>query len=76
MKIMKDDKLDLQALKDAIKRPEIWKPSTGRFWDDEYISLQMLKQLSTYCSIFMNHLDDTMIQPVRFISLLQCLHHL
>lgn len=42
MIIIKDSKLDMQALKDSIKRPEIWKQSTSKFWDDEYISLQML----------------------------------
>jgi SAM-dependent methyltransferase len=42
MNIIKDNKLDMEALKDALKRPEIWKQSTSKFWDDEYISLQML----------------------------------
>ncbi len=42
MNIIKDNKIDMQVMKDAIKRPEIWKPSTSKFWDDEYISLQML----------------------------------
>lgn len=42
MNIIKDSKIDIQALKDAIKTPEIWKQSTSKFWDDEYISLQML----------------------------------
>jgi Methylase involved in ubiquinone/menaquinone biosynthesis len=42
MFIIKDNIFDLQALKDAVKRPEIWEKSTSEFWDDEHISEQML----------------------------------
>lgn len=43
MKIINNDKIDLQALKNFITKPEIFKKSTDKFWDDEHISEQMLK---------------------------------
>ena len=43
MKIINNNKIDFQALKNSIDRPEIFKKSTDKFWDDEYISEQMLK---------------------------------
>ena len=43
MRIIKGNKIDLQALKNSITKPEIFKKSTDKFWDDEYISGQMLK---------------------------------
>jgi SAM-dependent methyltransferase len=43
MRIISGNKIDLQALKNSITKPEIFKKSTDKFWDDEYISGQMLK---------------------------------
>lgn len=43
MRIIKNNKIDLKALKNSIAKPEIFKKSTDKFWDDEYISEQMLK---------------------------------
>ncbi|SFH24346.1 Methyltransferase domain-containing protein [Desulfotomaculum arcticum] len=43
MRIINGNKIDLQALKNSIAKPEIFKKSTDKFWDDEYISGQMLK---------------------------------
>lgn len=43
MKIIKDGKIDLQALRNFISRPEIFTTGTAKFWDDDHISGQMLK---------------------------------
>ena len=42
MKILNNNKINLQALKKSIASPEIFEKGTGRFWDDEHISGQML----------------------------------
>lgn len=42
MKIVFNNKIDLQALKNFIAKPEIFTKSTEKFWDDEHISSQML----------------------------------
>ncbi len=43
MKIINDNKIDLQALKNYITKPEIFTKGTAKFWDDDHISGQMLK---------------------------------
>ena len=43
MMIIHDKKIDLQLLKKITEKPEIFEKGTDRFWDDEYISEQMLK---------------------------------
>lgn len=43
MKIIDNNKINLQAFKSSITRPEIFTKSTDKFWDDEHISAQMLK---------------------------------
>ncbi len=43
MKIIQNGKIDLQILKNCIAKPKIYEKSTAKFWDDEYISQQMLK---------------------------------
>ncbi|HWP96378.1 MAG TPA: class I SAM-dependent methyltransferase [Syntrophomonadaceae bacterium] len=43
MNIIKNNKIDLQTLTDSIKKPELHKKSTSKFWDDEHISGQMLE---------------------------------
>ena len=43
MKIIKNNKIDLQALKKCLARPEIFTKGTAKFWDDDHISGQMLK---------------------------------
>lgn len=43
MKIISDNKLNLALLKKSVTEPEIFEKSTDKFWDDEYISEQMLK---------------------------------
>ncbi|HBV98730.1 MAG TPA: hypothetical protein DEF36_17070 [Desulfotomaculum sp.] len=43
MRIIKGNKIDLHSLKNSITKPEIFKKSTDKFWDDQYISGQMLK---------------------------------
>ncbi len=43
MRIINDNKIDLQVLKNSITKPEIDKKSTDKFWDDEHISGQMLE---------------------------------
>ncbi len=42
MRIINNNKIDLQALKKAISKPELFEKSTDKFWDDEHISEQML----------------------------------
>ncbi len=43
MKIIRNNKLDLNALGKLIARPEIFAKGTAKFWDDDHISGQMLK---------------------------------
>lgn len=43
MRIIDNNKLNLHLLKNSITKPEIFAKSTDKFWDDEYISEQMLK---------------------------------
>ncbi len=43
MRIINDNKIDLQVLKNSIIIPDIFEKSTDRFWDDDHISGQMLK---------------------------------
>ncbi|GBF34960.1 hypothetical protein DCCM_4081 [Desulfocucumis palustris] len=43
MRIINDNKIDLQALKKLIAKPEIFEKSTDKFWDDRHISGQMLR---------------------------------
>lgn len=43
MKIIQNNKIDLRILKSSITKPVIYEKSTAKFWDDEYISQQMLK---------------------------------
>lgn len=43
MRIINNNKLDLGLLQDSIARPALYTRSTHRFWDDEYISAQMLE---------------------------------
>lgn len=42
MKIINNNKMDLQTLKKAISKPKIFEKSTDKFWDDEHVSEQML----------------------------------
>lgn len=42
MKIIDNNKINLHLLNKCISKPEIFKKSTDKFWDDEYISEQML----------------------------------
>lgn len=42
MKIINNNKIDLQALKEVIREPKLFEKSTDRFWDDDHISKQML----------------------------------
>lgn len=43
MKIIDNNKINLALLKESIKKQELFTKSTDKFWDDEYISEQMLK---------------------------------
>lgn len=43
MKLIENNILNLDLLKISISKPEIFTKSTDKFWDDEYISMQMLK---------------------------------
>jgi 2-polyprenyl-3-methyl-5-hydroxy-6-metoxy-1,4-benzoquinol methylase len=43
MEIIKNNKIDLQALKNCLARPEIFTKGTAKFWDDDHISGEMLK---------------------------------
>ncbi len=43
MQLISGNKLSLKALKDSIGKPEIFSKGTDKFWDDRYISKQMLK---------------------------------
>jgi SAM-dependent methyltransferase len=43
MKIINNNKIDFRVFKNSIAKPEIFKKSTDKFWDDKYISKQMLK---------------------------------
>ena len=42
MRIIDSNKINLHLLKNCITKPEIFEKSTDKFWDDEYISEQML----------------------------------
>ncbi|WP_206459111.1 class I SAM-dependent methyltransferase [Anaerovorax sp. IOR16] len=42
MKIIDNNKINLSVLKNSIVQPEIFEKGTDKFWDDEYISEQML----------------------------------
>lgn len=43
MKIINDKKLNFDLFEKGIRKPEIYEKSTAKFWEDEYISEQMLK---------------------------------
>ncbi len=43
MKIINSNKMDLKVLGQAIAKPELFKKSTHKFWDDEHIAKQMLQ---------------------------------
>lgn len=43
MRLIKDNKINLMAMQESIRKPALYEKSTGKFWDDEYISGQMLK---------------------------------
>ncbi len=43
MRIIDNNKIDMQILKNFITKPKIFEKSTDKFWDDEHISKQMLK---------------------------------
>lgn len=42
MMIIQNNRIDFQVLKESLVKPQIWEKSTSKFWDDEYISRQML----------------------------------
>lgn len=42
MNIITNNKINMPLLKEWMKRPEIYAKSTDKFWDDEYISEQLL----------------------------------
>ncbi len=43
MKIIRDNKLDLNVLAKLVAKPEIFAKGTAKFWDDDHVSGQMLK---------------------------------
>ena len=43
MKFISNNKLDFELLKRGIEKPQLFEKSTHKFWDDEYVSEQMLK---------------------------------
>lgn len=43
MRIITDNKINMDLLKTSLEKPQIFDKSTHKFWDDEYISGQMLK---------------------------------
>ncbi len=43
MRVVDGNKIDLQTLKRSIAKPKFFEKGTEKFWDDEYISEQMLK---------------------------------
>lgn len=43
MKIIENNKINLSLLKKNITRPDLYEKSTDKFWDDDYVSEQMLK---------------------------------
>jgi 2-polyprenyl-3-methyl-5-hydroxy-6-metoxy-1,4-benzoquinol methylase len=43
LRIIQQNKIDLQLLKHNIDRPQLYEKGTSEFWNDEYISAQMLK---------------------------------
>ena len=43
MNIIHNSKINMMLLKECMERPEIYTRSTCKFWDDEYISEQMLE---------------------------------
>lgn len=42
MKLIDNNKINMHMLKKCITKPELYEKSTDKFWDDEYISKQML----------------------------------
>jgi len=42
MKIIDNDKINLSVLKNTIQQPYIFEKGTDKFWEDEYVSEQML----------------------------------
>jgi SAM-dependent methyltransferase len=42
MRIINNNKIDFQSLKNAISKPKIFEKSTDKFWEDDHISEQML----------------------------------
>jgi SAM-dependent methyltransferase len=42
MNIINNNKINMTLLNECMKRPEIYAKSTDKFWDDDYISEQML----------------------------------
>jgi 2-polyprenyl-3-methyl-5-hydroxy-6-metoxy-1,4-benzoquinol methylase len=43
MQIIEHRKINLQTLNQCVAKPQLYEKGTARFWDDTYISLQMLK---------------------------------
>jgi 2-polyprenyl-3-methyl-5-hydroxy-6-metoxy-1,4-benzoquinol methylase len=43
MKIIEENKLNMTLLRKGILKPELYEKSSDKFWDDEYISEQMLR---------------------------------
>lgn len=43
MKMINNNKIDLKVLEQAIAKPELFKKSTHKFWDDEHVAKQMLQ---------------------------------
>lgn len=43
MRIIEHNKIDLTILKKYFTKPPLYTAGTSKFWDDEYVSLQMLK---------------------------------
>lgn len=42
MRMINDNKINMFLLKDSITKPQIYERGTDKFWDDDYISKQML----------------------------------
>lgn len=42
MRLINNNKINLSSLKESIEQPEIFTKGTDKFWDDEYVSKQML----------------------------------
>jgi 2-polyprenyl-3-methyl-5-hydroxy-6-metoxy-1,4-benzoquinol methylase len=43
MRIISHNKIDFALLKSCLEKPQIFDKSTHKFWDDDYVSGQMLK---------------------------------